>query len=517
LTREPARDPPPPAVMSETLLAGLLGYCLAAPDGTVLRREGALSQWAPEPGRPLFAHPVIESFRDPVAALRGGDRDMLVPGVGLQDTAGALKLDIRFVWIERGAYLLVTSTQAAARAELEAATAQARREQRILEEQLRARELRLVGQRRLMALFIANVPAAIAMLDHDLRYVAVSGRWRADFGLSVEAAGAGESLAASLPGVSARWTKGLAGCLAGADVDCPLDTLTGAHGRTEWVRWRFLPWQLAAIEPGGAAESGVLVFCETITETVEQARKLEEQARRLRSANVDMKNFSLALSHDLQAPLRQMVKFAQLLDSDSGGALEGSGRDFLNEIHAAGARMQRMIASLLRYLRIAAQQPALRRVDLSEAVAAALANLRSDTEASRARITVGALPQVQGDAELLTILFQNLVQNSLKYAVAPAPAIDVSAMQSGGAWQIAYRDNGPGIPAQSALKAFDMFQRLDDRKGIAGTGVGLAVCRWIAEVHNGAIAIDPGCKAGLRIVLTLPMQRDAAVSSDAPA
>ena len=496
-----------PAAVSDTLLAGIVGYCVADGEGRVLRREGALSQWAPQTGEALFDADVIASLREPVFALRDSGADMVIPGIGFHAPAGDFKLDIRFVWLEQGRYLLVTSTQAAARAEFEMLAAQTRRERQVLEEQLRARELRLVDERRLMALFIAEAPAAIAMLDKAARYVAVSERWRGDFGLSEDDTRTGAALETSLPFVSALWRKGIADTLNGAEVACSLDKVTGAHGRTDWLRWRFLPWQMTAALDGGTPEGGVLLFCETITETVEQGRKLEEQARRLRSANVDMKNFSLALSHDLQAPLRQMVKFAGLLDDDSGASLAGSGREFLNEIHAAGARMQRMIEALLRYLRIAARQPALRLTSLGEAVAAARENLRPDIAAARAVIDAQDLPQVMGDGELLTLLFQNLLQNSLKYAGAAAPVIRICAGSAGAVWHVVFEDNGPGIPPGLAAKAFDMFQRLDDRPGIAGAGVGLAVCRWIAGVHAGSIRIEPPRAAGLRIVITLPAVR----------
>lgn len=512
------RAPALPDIMRETLDAGLLGFCTAGPDGRVLRRDGALSLWAPAPGAPLFDHPVMECLREAVFALRATGGEIILPGLGMREAAGDLKLDIRFVWMDAGGYLLVTSSQAAARAELEAATAQARRETHILEERVRAQELHLAGQRALMALFIASAPAAIAMLGKDLRYVAVSDRWLSDFGIAAGAAQKGMAFSPTLPGASARWQQGLADALAGADSECALDAMTGAHGRADYVRWRFLPWEMSALPGADMAGSGVILFCEIITAQVEQAQELERQARALRGANADMRSFSLALSHDLQAPLRQMVKFAQLFDLEAGAALTGTGRDFLDEIHAAGARMQRMITGLLRYLRIAAKKPALFKIDLGLAVLAAQDNLRLDIEQARARIATGPMPQVAGDPELLTLLFQNLLHNSLKFAAGGAPAIQISAARSGSAWQIDYRDNGPGIPAAGMPKAFDLFQRLDTRPGIAGTGVGLAICRWIAEVHNATIAIDPDFRGGLRILLTLSGAEAAApVSSAAPA
>ena len=339
------------AIMADALRSGGMGFCLADSEGRVVRRDGALSQWTPTPGLSLFEHPLMEGIRDAVLNLRHTQGDMILPAIGLQDAAGTFKLDIRFAWMQSENCLLITCFQASMRAEMEAMAAQARREWQILQEQLRAKEDRLAAQSRLLATFIANVPAAIAMLDHELRYVSASDRWRSDFRLSSGTTEAGRACRESLAGTSLRWQQGLATCLEGTESTCELDSYTRPNGRHEWLRWRFLPFELPDAKRDATRASGVLLFCEIITDSVEQGRKLSEQARRLRSANVDMRNFSLALSHDLQSPVRQMVKFAQLLDEETSTELAGDGRDFLNEIHAAGARMQRMIEGLLRYLR----------------------------------------------------------------------------------------------------------------------------------------------------------------------
>ena len=492
------------AAMADTLLAGTLGLCVADSAGRVLRREGRLAAWAPGPGADLFAHPVIDCLRDTVFALRPAAGDMLLPGMGLAGGGVDLKVDIRFAWMEQGAWLLVTSTEAAGRIAFDGAIAQAHREQQILAETLVARERQLAGQRRLMAMFIAHVPAAIAMLDRSLRYVAASERWRQDLGLAREATAPGEAIAATLSGVSARWRAGLEAGVAGRESECGLDQVTGAHGGMEWVRWRFVPWDLPPERNGGGPQAGVLLFCEIITRSVEQARELEQHARRLHSANVDMKNFSLALSHDLSAPVRQMIKFAELIDADASATLDEAGRDFLGELRAAGARMQAMIAGLSRYLRVAARPPARGRVELAECLQRARDNLRDELAASAGAIEAGDLPAVLGDRELLTMLFQNIVQNSLKYARSAAPVLRVQARRDGGRWSIRCADNGPGLAPAQAARAFDMFQRFDGRQAIAGAGVGLSICRWIADVHEGGIAIETAPGEGLAVVFDLP-------------
>ena len=492
------------AAMADTLLAGTLGLCVVDARGRVMRREGKLAGWAPEVDADLFAHPVIECLRDRVFALRPASGDMTLPGLGLAGDGVELKVDIRFAWMEQGSWLLVTSTEAAARTALDGVIAQGRRERQILSETLVLRERQLAGQRRLMALFIAHVPAAIAMLDRSLRYVAASRRWRQDFGLGETDVEVGAAIAATLAGVSPAWRDGLEAGLAGKETDCPLDQVAGAHGGLEWVRWRFVPWELPPDFDDAGPESGVLLFCEIITRGVEQARELEQQARRLRGANVDMRNFSLVLSHDLQAPVRQMMKFAGLVESDAAGGPDASSRAFLAELQAAGARMQGMIGGLSRYLRVAARQPARGRVELADCLAAALANLRGELDASQGRVEASGLPTVLGDRELLTLLFQNIVQNAVKYAGALPPRLRIEARREGGRWVIACADNGPGLRPARAAKAFGLFQRLDERAEIPGAGVGLAICRWIADVHEGTIALESAPGAGLSVTFDLP-------------
>ncbi|RFB80961.1 sensor histidine kinase [Methylovirgula sp. 4M-Z18] len=237
-----------------------------------------------------------------------------------------------------------------------------------------------------------------------------------------------------------------------------------------------------------------------------QQRQLAEQAQSLSIANTDLKRFSLAMSHDLQAPVRQIRRFADLIAEDGHG-LDERRLDFLHEIAAGAARMQAMIVTLLRYMRIAQQEASFSDIRLEDAFEIAKSNLRSDIAAAQAEIAVGALPAVHGDEALLALVFQNLMQNSLKYRSAAPPRIHIQATVLDGVADIAVTDNGRGIDPASAPKAFALFQRLNSDPTISGVGAGLPVCQRIIEMHAGRIWIDTDWREGLRVRFTLPLAR----------
>ncbi len=235
-----------------------------------------------------------------------------------------------------------------------------------------------------------------------------------------------------------------------------------------------------------------------------QQRKLAEQAQSLSAANADLRRFSLAMSHDLQAPVRQIKRFADFI-AEEGHGLDERRLDFLHEIGAGAARMQAMIATLLRYMRIAQQEPSFSDFELGGALDLALSNLRSDVAAAQAQINSQNLPLVHGDQGLLALVFQNLIQNSLKYRSAATPIIDITAQLQNELVEIAVTDNGCGIDPASAPRAFALFQRLNADQAVSGVGAGLPVCQRIIEMHGGKIWIDTAHQHGLCVKFTLPL------------
>ena len=238
---------------------------------------------------------------------------------------------------------------------------------------------------------------------------------------------------------------------------------------------------------------------------VEAARTaLASQRAALERSNKDLEQFAYVASHDLQEPLRKMSSFSELVLRRYGGELDERGREFLTFIADGARRMQRLINDVLELSRVGRTERPFEPVDLTEAFTAARANLLSAIESTGAFVSAEKLPTVSGDITLLTILFQNLIANSLKFRSTAVPQVVVSASGAEGSWNIAVDDNGIGIEPQYAERIFAMFQRLHSRSEYPGTGLGLALCQRIVEHHGGRIWLDTTEQSGTRIVFSLP-------------
>jgi len=167
--------------------------------------------------------------------------------------------------------------------------------------------------------------------------------------------------------------------------------------------------------------------------------------------------------------------------------------------------MQRMINDLLNYSRVGRKSAGFAPVDLRAVVEAALSGLGAAIEEAGARVTVGNLPSVFGEAMLLERLFQNLVANALKFRRDDAePEIEITAEHEEGAWRICVADNGIGIDPEYAERIFLLFQRLHERSKYPGTGIGLALCKKVVEHHGGRIWVESEPGRGSRFKFTLP-------------
>lgn len=240
-------------------------------------------------------------------------------------------------------------------------------------------------------------------------------------------------------------------------------------------------------------------------EAVEAARaELAEQAEALRLANADLDRFADVASHDLQEPLRKVAGFSRLLIERYGDRLDDRGLEFASYAADGATHMRSLIEDLLSYFRITRSIARMRTVALSEVIAAALRELSGPLENSGARVSVGELGEVLGDPVLLTALFERLLANAVEYRSARPLEIRIDAVRRNGLVRISVADNGEGIQPEYAERVFGIFQRLHhDNEG--GTGIGLALCRRIVEVHGGTIWVDTGRFDGATVHLELPL------------
>ncbi|TMR27311.1 HAMP domain-containing protein [Nonomuraea zeae] len=246
---------------------------------------------------------------------------------------------------------------------------------------------------------------------------------------------------------------------------------------------------------------------QALSESREQQSLLREQAMELRRSNGELEQFAYVASHDLQEPLRKIATFCQLLEKRYGHVLDDRGAQYIHFAVDGATRMQVLINDLLSFSRVGRLYDDHKPVELDEALDKALDDLSAAIEESGAEIErPERLPGVVGDPTMLSLLWQNLVGNAIKFRNPErSPRIKIAyepADEQG--WQFSVTDNGIGVEAEFAEKIFVIFQRLHNREAYSGTGIGLAMCRKIVENHGGRIWLDTDHTTGARLCFTLP-------------
>ncbi|MFC0861548.1 ATP-binding protein [Sphaerimonospora cavernae] len=236
---------------------------------------------------------------------------------------------------------------------------------------------------------------------------------------------------------------------------------------------------------------------------------LDVQAVELRRSNAELEQFAYVASHDLQEPLRKVASFCQMLERRYRDKLDDRGVQYIDFAVDGAKRMQVLITDLLTFSRVGRLNDARTDVPLDQAVDKALTNLAAAVEESGVYVDrPDELPRVTGDPVLLSMLWQNLLGNAIKFRHpdrSPAVSITCEPEPRQAGWRLCVSDNGIGIPEEFAEKVFVIFQRLHGRDQYGGTGIGLALCKKIVEHHGGRIWIDTAYTGGTRFCFTLPV------------
>lgn len=238
-------------------------------------------------------------------------------------------------------------------------------------------------------------------------------------------------------------------------------------------------------------------------------QRLTRSARSLQQANEGLQQFIRMASHDLREPVNTVSQFAGLLRDDHAQKLPEDAQDYLGRIDRGAQRMRVLLDDVVQYASLV-QQTSIERmlpVDLNACVASACQSLKPVIARRRADISVQTLPVVLGDAALLTLMLRQLLDNALKFTPpGRVPCIDIVAKLDGGMATISITDNGMGIEEQYADRLFEPFTRLTTRRAHDGSGLGLAVCRRIVQLHHGRIGIRPAASEGAVIDICLPFK-----------
>jgi light-regulated signal transduction histidine kinase (bacteriophytochrome) len=234
---------------------------------------------------------------------------------------------------------------------------------------------------------------------------------------------------------------------------------------------------------------------------------LKRTQLRLEQSNRELENFATVASHDLQEPLRKIQTFSERLTAMCAETLSPEGRDYLERMNNAAARMRKLIDDLLTYSRVSSKSQTFLRLDLAEVAGEVLGDLETAIEQSGATVTVGELPSVDASPMQMRQLLQNLLSNALKFRrddVAPSISISGTVDPDGRYCELKVEDNGIGFEEKYLDRIFNVFQRLHGRGKYEGTGIGLAICRRIAERHGGSISARSTPGQGSTFIVRLP-------------
>ena len=262
-------------------------------------------------------------------------------------------------------------------------------------------------------------------------------------------------------------------------------------------------WNNSIIRDAGGNVAGVISLGLDITERRRSEEKLYKLTEDLKRSNEDLKQFAYVASHDLQAPLRNIKGFVQLLSRRYGNKLDDKADEYINYIAEGVEDMQLLIRDLLELSKVEREDKSFSPVDMSSCLTKALSNLQAAVDETNAEITCDAdLPVVHGDALQLTSVLQNLIGNAITFC-HKQPKIHISSKMEDQWAVFAVEDNGIGIEKKDTDNIFAVFGRLHGKSEYPGTGIGLAICKKIVERHGGRIWVDSQPGKGSTFYFTL--------------
>jgi len=358
-----------------------------------------------------------------------------------------------------------------------------------------------------------RITDAFVALDRDWIYTYVNSKAAQIFGRTPETM-IGRHIWTEFPeGVGQKFDLTYRKCMA-EQLPAFLEEYYPPYGK--WFENRIYP-----------SPQGLTIYFHDITErklAEQQIRHLNQnlellvrkRTRRLEVANKELEAFSYSVSHDLRAPLRAVTGFAQILQRRHRAALAEEGQRYLDNIVSASERMGRLIDDLLEYSRLGRKALRFGNVSLAEVMRHLAQDFAHRLAEEGGRLEIAPdLPEVRGEPTLLGRLFTNLVDNALTYR-RPGEGADVRIdwREAGERIEVRVSDRGVGIAPEHQGKVFDVFQRLHGDEEFAGTGIGLAVVKKVADLLDGEVRVESEPGKGSTFIVALPRPGTAAASID---
>ncbi|MDH5720226.1 MAG: ATP-binding protein [Spirochaetia bacterium] len=236
-----------------------------------------------------------------------------------------------------------------------------------------------------------------------------------------------------------------------------------------------------------------------------EVRLLVEAQKNLKRVNDELDEFTYAASHDMQEPLRMITSYTQLIKKKNQNKLDEKSVQYLNYALENSVRMQRIIDDMLDYARYNKNKDILKTIDTTEVLNEIVENFKAPIKKNKAQIKYDSLPKITANREQLFRLFQNLIENALKFCKKDeSPIIHINAEKKENEIIFSIKDNGIGIEQKYFDKIFMAFKRLHKKEEYPGSGVGLSQCKKIVEMHNGRIWVESIPKEGSTFYFSIP-------------
>lgn len=227
---------------------------------------------------------------------------------------------------------------------------------------------------------------------------------------------------------------------------------------------------------------------------------------KLSDSNEELERFAFVCSHDLQEPLRMIRSFSEKLQIHMGEHFENDekGKKYFRFITNGAEQAQDLIQDILAYSSIDNDAQPMEKVNPKDLIDVIKSNMQLNLEERDGKITYDELPDLCGNKTQFFQLFQNIINNGIKYQkIDSSPHVHVSVKDSGEYWQFSIKDNGIGMETRHLTKIFDVFKRLNKKSQYAGTGVGLSICKKVVQRHGGRIWVESKKDIGSTFYFTI--------------
>ena len=248
---------------------------------------------------------------------------------------------------------------------------------------------------------------------------------------------------------------------------------------------------------------GMLGIARDITESKKAEEKLKETVEHLKRSNEELEQFAYIASHDLQEPLRSVASFTQLLQRRYKDKLDKDANEFIQFAVDGATKMQNLIKDLLLFSRVGTRGKPFIETDMNLILKDVLNSLSQSIKDAKAEITYDHLPIILADNSQMMQILQNLISNAIKFHGDDTPRIHITGKKKANEWVFSVKDNGIGIDPDYYDKIFIIFQRLHKAAEYRGTGIGLAVCKKIAQRHGGKIWVSSKPGKGATFYFTI--------------